>query len=222
MVRDQIAREQRRRRTLWTSVTAVLLLFIAGMIGYGIYVDQRPTEYQAPPGATDSGGIPIGSGPVTIDVYSDFMCPACRQFQDIAGNTLDELVAENKATVVYHPIAILDRYSTTQYSTRSAAASACAAEVNRFPDFAKELYARQPSQGGPGLSDEELASIGSELGFGDTFSECVSSKKYRSWTTHITDEAGKRGVHGTPTVYVNGNQVNADPAAIRAAVDSAQ
>jgi protein-disulfide isomerase len=223
-VRALRAQEQRRQRALWTSILAALLLVIAGMIGYGIYLTQRPpAEAAPPPGATADGvGIPVGSGPVTIDVYADFLCPICRQFEENAGETLDKLVAENKATVVYHPVAFLDRYSTTQYSTRSAAASGCAAEAGKFREYAAALFERQPPEGGPGLSNDELIAIGTELGFGDTFSKCVSSGKYRSWTARVTDEAARRGVVGTPTVFVNGQPVSADPQAITAAVNAAQ
>ena len=134
VVREVIAREQRRQRALWTSIVAALLLVIAGMVGYGVYAGQRPAgKYVPPPGITDTLGVPVGSGPVTVDIYADFMCPACRTFEEAVGDTLDQLVSENKVTVVYHPVAFLDRYSSTQYSTRSSAASGCAAEVGRIP-----------------------------------------------------------------------------------------
>ncbi|PZM94339.1 MAG: disulfide bond formation protein DsbA [Actinobacteria bacterium] len=223
VVREVIAREQRRQRALWTSIVAALLLVIAGMVGYGVYAGQRPAgKYVPPPGITDTLGVPVGSGPVTVDIYADFMCPACRTFEEAVGDTLDQLVSENKVTVVYHPVAFLDRYSSTQYSTRSSAASGCAAEVGRYRDYLTALFNQQPSQGGPGLSDEELASIGTGLGFGDTFSECVTSGKYRPWTARVTEEATKRGVLATPSVFVNGQAVDPDPQAITAAVDAAQ
>src|SRR5688572_4459029 len=123
VVRDQIAREKRRSRTLWTSIAAVAVLVIAGLIGWAVVASQDSGTFTPPPGAVENGtGIKVGSGPVQIDIYEDFICPACGQFEQQTGGTLDKLVSEGKVTVVYHPVAFLDRASSTDYSTRSSAA----------------------------------------------------------------------------------------------------
>ena len=220
LVREQLARERRRRRTLWTSVVAVAALVIAGMIGWAVYAGQRSGDYTAPRGATEAGtGIVVGGGPVTVDVYEDFICPACGQFERTSGATLDQLVTDGKVRVVYHPIAILDRYSTTEYSTRSANASGCAADGGKFREYAKVLFERQPPEGGAGLSDDELITIGASVGLDPGgFGSCVRADTYTSWTAHITDAATQRGVTGTPTVLVAGAPVQASSAAITAAV----
>ena len=206
VVREQLARERRRRRTFWTSVVAVAALVIAGLVGWSVYAGQRTGSYTTPPGAVDDGtGFAVGSGPVKIDVYEDFLCPACGQFEKQAGPTVQQLVSQGKVTVTYHPIAILDRYSTTQYSTRAAAASACAAQGGRFAQFHDALFAQQPAEGGPGLSDDQLVQIGASVGLtGDDFTRCLRDGTYRSWTAHVTDVSGGRGVTGTPTIYVAG------------------
>lgn len=223
VVREQLARERRRRRTLWTSVVAVAALVIAGLVGWGIYANQRPGDYTTPPGATaDGSGIIAGSGPVTIDVYEDFICPACGSFEERTGATLDQLVADGKARVVYHPIAILDGYSTTQYSTRSSAASGCAADDGKFREYAKALFANQPPEGGPGLTDDKLIDIGRTVGLGDGFASCVRDGTYRTWTAHVTDVASEDGVNSTPTIQVAGKDVeDRTPAGITAAVEAA-
>jgi protein-disulfide isomerase len=219
VVRDQIAREKRRSRTLWTSIAAVAVLVIAGLIGWGVVASQDSGSYTAPPGAVENGtGIKVGSGPVQIDVYEDFICPACGQFEQQTGGTIDQLVAEGKATVVYHPLAILDRASTTDYSTRSSAASGAAAEGGKFREYAKALFAQQPAEGSAGLSDDQLIQIGRSVGLGDAFAQAVRDGKYKPWTAHVTDEASGDGVTGTPTVRVGGKDVQPTTQAILAAV----
>lgn len=223
VVREQLARERRRKRTLWTSVVAVAALVIAGMIGWAVYSSQRSGDYTAPRGAGEAGaGIVVGTGPVTVDVYEDFICPACGRFERTSGATLDQLVADGKVRVVYHPIAILDRYSTTKYSTRSSAASGCAADGGKYREYAKALFDRQPAEGGAGLGDDELISIGASAGLDqNAFGSCVREGTYKSWTAHVTDAASARGVTGTPTVLVAGAPVQPSSEAITAAVQAA-
>jgi protein-disulfide isomerase len=223
VVRDQLARERRRRRTLWTSVVVVAALVLAGLAGWGIYTSQRPDTVNTPPGTVDNGtAFTLGNGPIRIDVYEDFLCPGCGQFERASGSTLEQLAAQGKATVVYHPIAILDGYSTTGYSTRATAAAACAAPTG-FAKYHQALFAQQPPEGGPGLSDDKLIEIGVSVGLTDTsFARCVRDGTYRSWAGRATEAASARGISGTPTVLVAGKQIEQPPAAaLTAAVAAA-
>ncbi len=224
VVREQLARERRRKRTLWVSVAAVVVLLIAGGIGWSVYSSQRSDEFTAPPGANDAGtGIVFGSGPVTIDLYEDYLCPACAQFQQVSGETIDQLADEGKARVVFHPVAYLNRYSTTEYSTRSSAASGCAAAGGKFREFTEVLFERQPPEGGAQLSDDQLIDIGVEVGLDrDTFGSCVRDGTYKPWTEHVTEEASRANITGTPTILVDGKPVtDRSPEGIRAAVEAA-
>jgi protein-disulfide isomerase len=223
VVREQIAKENRRRRTLWTSAIAVAALVIAGLIGWGVYAGQSSGDVVPPPNATATAGITVGSGPVTVEVYEDFICPACKAFEDQSGKTLDQLVADNKVKIVYTPLAFLDRASSTQYSTRAAAASACADEGGKFRQYAEALFARQPAEGSAGLSDGELVSIGTSVGLPESsFRECVDGGKYKPWVGSITDAASAGGVNQTPTIKVNGQEVtDRTPAGLTAAVNAA-
>jgi protein-disulfide isomerase len=223
VVREQLAAEKRRKRTLWTTVIAVAALVIAGGIGWGVYASQKSGSVTPPPNATATTGIAVGSGPVTVDVYEDFMCPVCKAFETQSGATLDQLVAQNKIKINYHTLAFLDGASTTSYSTRSAAAAACADDGGKFRDYAKALFARQPAERGPGLSDGELTSIGTSVGLDEgTFGSCVQSGKYKPWVGAVTDAASGQGVTGTPTVKVAGKQISdRSPAGINQAVNAA-
>ncbi|MFI7487870.1 DsbA family protein [Micromonospora echinaurantiaca] len=224
VVREQLARERRRKRTLWVSIGAVLVLVVAGLIGWSVYSSQQADEFTAPPGANESGtGVVLGSGPITIDLYEDYLCPACKQFQQVSGDTIDQLVSAGKAKVVFHPVAYLNRFSTTDYSTRSSAASGCAAAGGKFKEFTDVLFERQPPEGGAGLSDDELIDIGAGVGLDrDDFGSCVRDGTYEPWTEHVTEEASKANVTGTPTILVDGKPVaDRSPEGIRAAVEAA-
>lgn len=225
VVRDQLVRERRRQRAQWVSVAAVSVLVIAGLIGWALVAAQDDDAGIAfPPGvpADDRSGVASGSGPIRIDLYADFLCPACGAYEEGTKSTLDNLIQENRITLVFHPVAFLDGKSSTEYSTRSSAASACAAEGGSFREYANALFANQPAEGGDGLDDRRLIEIGNQIGLTDpSFAQCVRDGKYRPWTGHVTEKASERGVSGTPTVFVDNQQIENSPDALTAAVSSA-
>jgi protein-disulfide isomerase len=173
-----------------------------------------------PVGATGEGdGVMIGHGPVRVDAFIDFLCPFCRRFELSSGPTLADLVADGQVSLVYHPMNFLDEASTTDYSTRAAAASGCAADGGRFVEYANALFVSQPPEGGPGLSDAELAAIGRAVGLADAaFTACVSDAPYLDWPPYVTARATALGVDATPTVLVAGAAVRPEAQPIGAAV----
>jgi protein-disulfide isomerase len=208
----RLAAERRRRRTALISWIAGGVIVLAGLIGYGVYAAQTHTDYNVPKHAVDdnSGVVAGGSGPIKVNVYIDYQCPICKAFEQSAGNALSNMVNKNQITLVYHPIAILDRASSTQYSTRAAGSSGCASDFDHFLPYTTALFAAQPPEGSTGLSDDQLIQIGGSVGINDPkFAQCVRDGTYKSWATHNTDVASQRGVTGTPTVFVNGKSIAA-------------
>ncbi|GGK87375.1 DsbA family protein [Mangrovihabitans endophyticus] len=233
VVQQQLAAERRRAVTLWTSVAVVAVLLIAGLIGWGVLAGQQndnADNLTVPAGAVDDGtAFPVGSGPVNVDVYEDFMCPICHEFEQQSGDTLKQLAADDKATIRYHPIAILDRASNgTQYSTRASAASAAAFVGGKFTEYHDVLYANQPEEGSNGLDNAKLIELGKSVGLTDAkFADAINNKTYWAWATKATDTASERSVSSTPTVMINGKKVSEangappTPATLTTAVASA-
>lgn len=223
IVRDQLEREKRRKRTVWTTVIAVSALVIGGLVGWGVYASQKQGQVHIPAGANQDGNaIVTGTGPVIVDDYIDFICPHCKTFHDEATATLEQLISENKITLATHPVAYLDRFSTNRYSTRASAASGCAADEGKFTEFVDALFDAQPVEGSAGPTDSDLINMGTQHGLTDKFAQCVQDKRYVTWAKKVSDDAGAAGVTGTPTVFVNGKKVQGTVAAIVAAVNEAQ
>jgi protein-disulfide isomerase len=178
------------------------------------------TPSRLPAGATpEGGGILLGSGALGVDVYIDFQCPFCKRFEALAAGMLGRLLRDGAIGLVYHPVAFLDRLSTTSYSSRASAASGCASDSRRFAAYKDALFANQPPEGGPGLSDHELIQVGRMVGLNvPALSSCVARGTYLPWAAFVTEAAVERGVNGTPSVFVAGVPVAADPITIAAAV----
>jgi protein-disulfide isomerase len=184
----------------------------------GAITPQAPAR--APAGATpDADGIVLGEGPVRVDAYIDFLCPFCRMFEERSGPVLNRLLGGGAISLVYHPLGFLDRLSTTRYSSRASAASGCASDFGRFRQYKDALFANQPPEGGPGLSQDQLIELGRLAGVTDPgFGTCVANGVYLPWTEYVTVRAAERGVSGTPSVFVAGIPVPANGDVIEAAV----
>ena len=212
IVAQQQAAARRRTVTIWTSVAVVAVLIIAGLVGWGVLSGQQKSDagkLTTPSVAVDDGtAFAVGTGPVVVDLYEDFMCPICHEFENSTGPTIKQMIADKKVTVRYHPVAILDRASNgTNYSTRAAGAAAAAAVGGKFTEYHDVLYANQPEENSDGLSDAKLIDLGKSVGLGDTFATAVTDKTYDTWAGKVTDTFSARHYTGTPTIVVDGKVV---------------
>ena len=138
----------------------------ANMASDGIQLSQGAIATETPGLAAGEDPIPNerddASGTIDIQMYVDYLCPICGQFEATNGDYISSLLDNGGATVEIHPIAILDRLSQgTKYSTRSVNAAACVADQspNQFLDFHNLLFANQPAENSTGLSDDEIVQL---------------------------------------------------------------
>ena len=171
----------------------------------------------------------------TVDIYEDFGCPICEQFESSTSDWFQDAVRANLAQARYHTISILDRNSTNDYSTRAANAALCASDggADTFLAYHNLLYGKfdgkqvQPKEGTAGPSDTQLIKIAQDKSLGlasddiTTFTNCVGAQQHAALVAAMTDKASQNGVSGTPTVFVNGKQVDANLTALKKAITDA-
>jgi protein-disulfide isomerase len=209
----QPARDNRR-----TTFIAVAALAVVGLVVgiVALVASQGSDEAVVPthPVAADGGIVVAGTGPIVVDVYSDYLCPVCERFEERYGTELTEAMNAGQITVRYHNVAILDEATTPPgYSTRAANAARCAVDAGVYPAYQDRLFAEQPAEGGAGLSDEQLIAFGRDLGADLT--ACVTGGTHVADVTAVTaaavaDPAARNadGRFGTPTVLLNGARVD--------------
>jgi protein-disulfide isomerase len=224
------AREARRRKTIIGAVVAAIAVVAAVVVVIVVQSARTSTSADAPvpPNATD-GMIVLGSAsaPVTVDLYEDLQCPICAHYEAENGDTLAQYVADGTIQLRYHPMAFLDSSANQNYSTRALNAAAVvlgAKGAEAFKEFHDTLYAHQPPESGPGLTDDQLIEFAAQAGAtGATVERQIRDLTYADWVKQVTDQASKDGVTGTPTVLVDGEKVaDLSNAALTAAVESAQ
>jgi protein-disulfide isomerase len=230
---EQEHAERRRRSAVVTAVVLVVLAAVAG-VAFAVQASRDTTGEQAavPRGALDTYALPMGNveAPVEVTVYEDFLCPFCGQFENRSRGLLKAYAAAGDVSVRYHVVSILDHASTDDYSTRAANALAAVLDTSGQETavvFHDLLFDHQPAEGGPGLSDAQLVDLAVEAGADEQkVTAAIESLKFRPWVVNSTDAASTAGVTSTPTVTVDGKQVESESIAglvreTRAAVDAA-
>lgn len=208
----------------WIVVFALVGLLAATLIGVAFWQAQQGPEVDDPPANSTAEGFGLvdGDGPVTVEIWLDFHCPFCQQFEAQAAPALDALVQDGEITRIQYPVAFLDRASTNDYSTRTSNAAACAADADAHSAYIEALLAAQPGEGEDGLPDDQLIEVGEQVGITDDgFAQCVRDQVYLDWTRAVSDHAGQQDVTGVPTVFVDGEQVSPSADAVLAAVRDA-
>lgn len=221
----RVAAEARYRTRRRTTLVALLLVLVVG-IGAAVQAGRGSSpDGTTPDHLTGGVGIRVGAAdaPVTVTVYEDFQCPACRDFESRVGPTLDAWRAGGRVAVDYRPMAFLDRTSSTDYSTRALNAAAAVVDTapEAFPAFHRLLFENQPEEGTAGLPDDRLVELARVAGAGD-IAAAVRDRTFQGWTVRATEAASKAGINGTPTVLVDGRPLaELSVAALTAAVDAA-
>lgn len=198
-------------------VTAIVVVLVVAVVGVVIWMNGAQRDAEAAPGQapqssvvdSETGAIAVGDGPDDVAVYFDFLCPHCQQFELLYGPDLASAVEDGSITLDLHPVAIMDRTSQTQFSTRSANAMFCIAEDSpeAVLPFMQDVFT--VTVAGGELTDEELAERASKAGAGD-IADCLADGTFEKYvaerSTEIPEDAS--GNRATPTVVVNGERID--------------
>jgi protein-disulfide isomerase/uncharacterized membrane protein YphA (DoxX/SURF4 family) len=215
--------ELRYKQRYVAAGTAVLLVLVT-LIGAGVQSGRASIDSDTgTANASAATGVRVGNqqAPVLVDVYEDFQCPICNDLEQSGLAT--DLAAKIKATnirVNYHVMSFLDSLSNgNEYSSRAANAGYCASDQSpeAFAKFHDILFGKtsgknnQPAEGSKGKPDSQLTAWGKEAGITSAaFSTCVTSNQHKDLVAAVTEEASKRGVNGTPSIFVAGARVGSE------------
>ncbi len=219
---QRTAARRRQQRVRLIVAAAIMLAIVA--IGVLIQMDRTTVDEDSarPAGVAEAGGgVPAPGTPAAgaplVELYEDFQCPHCKDFEDSVGPAISQIVADGSAEITYRPVAFLG-----DDSVRAQAAAGCAADAGEFVAYHHVLFAHQ----GDGFSVDQLVAFGAEAGLtGSAFEACVRDQTYESWATASTQAFTRRGVGGTPAVYIDGEKWEPDqytPDGLLAAIDAAR
>ena len=204
--------DQRKQQLTRVGVIAGVLVLLVG--GYFFVSNLGSDKPDTPPaGASGDYGLVIGEpdAPRSVVIYEDFLCPFCGQLEKTVGEGLDAAVEAGEIKVEYRPLGFLARIS--DYSPESANAFAVVLDSSG-PEVAKEfhdlLYADQPSEEGPFPDTDALVALAVEAGADEAnVRPGIEDMAFEGWVDGANDAASQADVNSTPSVFVDGELVEA-------------
>jgi protein-disulfide isomerase len=151
-------------------------------------------------GSTDVKALGSKSAPITMEVFEDFQCPACRNFYETSlKQVIDDYVTSGKVYLIHRDFP-LDMHP---YSHQAARLANAAADLGQFETVERALFDNQDKWSANGKIEEAIASS----------VPAAQLKKIVDYqASHINDinasierdhEMGvKRNVNQTPSIYV--------------------
>ena len=204
-------------------VIGMVVFIVAVGIIFSFISNRASSNFAIPAAVSEADGYGIVLNPTatpTIDVWVDYQCPACRTFEVLNGGYLNEIIAQKKAKVVFHPLTFIGAESII-----AANAAACAADENKFIDMNLALFQNQASSKDSGKwQGDAMLAIGESIGIkSESFKQCVREGNYVKWTRNVTDASASKNVNSTPTIRINGKDLDrnteyGDPVKFKAAL----
>ena len=233
----------RRQQTMLGVIVILVIVALVAVAGFAIWRSNRPTTaadvqkaYETvqnvpnkPKNATDKGGFLISkdglgkkaAGAPTVEVYMDFLCPGCGQFERTTGSTLNTMVQAGQLNLEIHPLAFLDRLSTDKYSTRLASMASYIAQHDpeHLLAFISRMYGEdvQPSESDyKPVSDDSLKKQALAAGVSQEVADQSVKGDYTEWINKLSAytplrqelwnvSGSAKGQMTTPTVRINGS-----------------
>lgn len=233
----QLRQDKKKKISLWTTIS-VLVAVVATIVILALVstntqkvtasltspnnlstngvILTSPTEVVKGTGYNLTDGKPAESATLLADskvphvqIYLDYACPHCEEFEVANGAYLTGLLEKKQITLESKPIVVIG----TDLSYSGGNAAACVAEYapSKFNEFSTQLFGLTKQ---PGVTSRSVSNLVKKLGLPEEdqkkTQECVTNKVYKNWLTtatdhalSLTDDKGERLVTGTPAVFVD-------------------
>ncbi|MDR1790368.1 MAG: thioredoxin domain-containing protein [Propionibacteriaceae bacterium] len=213
----EIEKDQRTKKIIFYTIIGILLAVLVFIIIWVIIVSAEKSKPTVSGGALSADNYTVNFGDpnakVTVDLFFDFHCPGCGQFEQTNGADLKALVDDGTIYLRNHPMNFEDRTSLgTNYSSRAANAFVTVSKED--PDhalaFAQLLWDNQPPQSNEGLTDEQIAAYAVEAGVSEEITATFASMTYQEWVDSSNTAAGNEGLVTTPGMKINDSWIMGD------------
>lgn len=232
-VQQEAAAKAARRNKMIGIGAGLVALVLAIVLVVVVVQSMNPgsTSATKPPHATSDGtGITIHAdkakaGAPDVQLFADYQCPGCAQFDDVFGPKLEALAQSGDIKLTIRPRTFIDVNVKNTSSEDATRAAACADIVGAFPAYHLVVFKNQPSKEGQGYTTAQLRDdFPTQAGItGDNltqFKECFNSGATDGFVTaaasandayvyaRATETGGDSKWASTPTLSVNGKRLD--------------
>ena len=228
--RERQAKKDKARRQLVVIGSTVVVLAIAGGIGYAVMQANKPGHWEsvkdeknitAPKNTEGDNGTTVVIGKATakktLELYEDSRCPICANFEQSVGATVKKDVAAGKYKLKYIGATFIDNADQGEGSKNALSALGAALNVSpeAFSEYKAALYSAKYH---PQESDDKFAKDAYLLEVADTvpalknnaeFKKNVEEGTFDAWAMKMSATFDKSGVQGTPSLKMDGKKVTA-------------
>ncbi len=177
------------------------LALVGGLLSSGCLGGNQNTQN------SNIGSPKIGNpnSQTVVNVYEDFMCPHCRDFNlEIYPRLKENYIDPGEILYIHNdfPIPVHNPLSW------QAAIAARSVQVNlgeeEFWTYKSQIFENQNS-----VSVENLVSWAQDLGMEEqTIRSDIENSTYRNVVEQDRQEGVNKGVRGTPSIFINGEKLN--------------
>ena len=223
--REQLRRNQAKQKRLNRIIgvgAAVLVVVLIGVFVAVLVQNQSQTATTSsatPPNATaDKAAIVVNpgkaaSGAPVFELFFDYQCPVCKQFEGVYGPAIKALADSGEIELHYRTMTFMSTNLKNDDSVRSSIGAACSDFSGKYLAYHEQIFANQPTSEGSGYTDELLRDAipsavgitGSEL---TSFQTCFDSQTTKAFVNGTNEAASRSGINATPSVRVNGKDLS--------------
>lgn len=210
--RSQAGKSKQKRPPLWVLAVAVVAI-VAVVVVVAVSAGQSETaavttqEYKSmPPDWIDGTTLGNPEAPVTVQLWEDFICPACAQWtQQIEPQFMQDYIVPGTVRVEFHHLPLSQHEPA---ASLAAQASECAADQNAFWPYHDQLFPLASNRGASAVTLDALQEIAQNLGLDSgEFSRCMNSQKHWDKVRESVNQAISLKLTSTPSIVINGKVV---------------
>lgn len=207
--REERKEQKMRKRKKYGGYGLAAFMAIAVLALLGSQLIQGGGEQKASFELDRQPAIGNPNASVTVVEFGDYQCPYCARFeQTVFPRLKGDYIRTGKVKFYFINYAYLG-----EDSTEAAVASECVLEQDsqQFWDFHNAVYGNQGSEGSGWVTADRMVSIAREstedLDY-DRLRSCIEGRQTLEEVKRDRRIAQENQVTGTPTVFVNGEQVD--------------
>ena len=193
----------------------------AGHIPAGVGADGSLTYGAAMTPGSVNEGAPV------LDVYFDYACHFCANFDTLHADEISRLVKDGKITLALHPCKILDQdWTDIVMNAMGVVLDEQPEMALTFHNAALALFSEIfNSRDASRQTVDELADTAKKAGVSqdvvDAFKKAVKDNIYGKWTEAGTNAFKDKKLSATPTVFLDGTQLDLQAVATATALTEA-